>query len=238
MYPNPPDQTADFRDMFEAERERIRQWRKNRGVAENDSEDRMDLFGLAFSGGGIRSATFNLGVLQALAKHKVLHYVDYLSTVSGGGYIGSWLNALVYRGGMAAAEAGLNPDNSTPAARNSLARRAIAHLRTYSNFLTPKVSLMSADTWVLWTIWSRNTLLHLLTLVTGIAALILTGRLIGRTAGASSEGVPGWLPWACLGIAAALVGLNIREKVLPRRFRDDPWVQRLVILPAAVCPFC
>src|SRR6185369_470264 len=48
------------------------------------------LFGLAFSGGGIRSATFNLGVLQALAELGVLAKVDYLSTVSGGGYIGSW----------------------------------------------------------------------------------------------------------------------------------------------------
>ena len=43
------------------------------------------LVGLAFSGGGIRSATFNLGVLQALARLDLLHRVDYLSTVSGGG---------------------------------------------------------------------------------------------------------------------------------------------------------
>ena len=49
------------------------------------------LFGLAFSGGGIRSATLNLGVVQALAKKGIFKYVDYLSTVSGGGYIGSWL---------------------------------------------------------------------------------------------------------------------------------------------------
>lgn len=43
-----------------------------------------ELLGLAFSGGGIRSATFNLGVLQALAKLNTLHCFDYLSTVSGG----------------------------------------------------------------------------------------------------------------------------------------------------------
>ena len=47
------------------------------------------LIGLALSGGGIRSAAFNLGVLQALAHRDVLPRVDYLSTVSGGGYIGS-----------------------------------------------------------------------------------------------------------------------------------------------------
>lgn len=48
-------------------------------------------FGLGISGGGIRSATFGLGVLQALAHHNKLDRFDYLSTVSGGGYIGSAL---------------------------------------------------------------------------------------------------------------------------------------------------
>jgi len=50
------------------------------------------LFGLALSGGGIRSATFSLGVLQRLARARLLERVDYLSTVSGGGYIGSALS--------------------------------------------------------------------------------------------------------------------------------------------------
>ncbi len=45
--------------------------------------------GLALSGGGIRSATFCLGLLRALAKNGVLHRFDYLSTVSGGGYVGA-----------------------------------------------------------------------------------------------------------------------------------------------------
>ena len=52
---------------------------------------RESLIGLAFSGGGIRSATFNLGVLQALARSQLLRVFDYISTVSGGGYIGGWL---------------------------------------------------------------------------------------------------------------------------------------------------
>ncbi len=59
----------------------------------SDGEDSEDiLIGLALSGGGIRSATFSLGVMQRLAKARVLKQVDYLSTVSGGGYIGSALN--------------------------------------------------------------------------------------------------------------------------------------------------
>ncbi len=55
--------------------------------------------GLAFSGGGIRSATFNLGVIQALAEEKLLQKFDYLSTISGGGYIGSWLSLFIKRYG-------------------------------------------------------------------------------------------------------------------------------------------
>ena len=51
----------------------------------------MATLGVALSGGGVRSATFNLGVLQGLAHGDLLRRVDYLSTVSGGGYIGSWL---------------------------------------------------------------------------------------------------------------------------------------------------
>src|SRR5262249_44863655 len=50
---------------------------------------KKDLVGLAISGGGIRSATFSLGILQGLASFRLLGRFDYLSTVSGGGYIGS-----------------------------------------------------------------------------------------------------------------------------------------------------
>ena len=100
---------------------------------------------MAFSGGGIRSATFNLGVLQALAKLEILRYVDYLSTVSGGGYIGGWLAGMTHRlaGGIQAVEDGLDPDQAN---RDNLPQKAIAHLRAYSNYLTPKVSALSADT--------------------------------------------------------------------------------------------
>jgi hypothetical protein len=53
--------------------------------------------GLALSGDGVRGATFNLGFLQAMARHHVLRTVDYLSTVSGGGYIGSFLGRFYTR---------------------------------------------------------------------------------------------------------------------------------------------
>lgn len=56
-----------------------------------------DLTGLALSGGGIRSASFCLGVMQALARAGWLKRLDYLSTVSGGGYIGSSLTWLLHK---------------------------------------------------------------------------------------------------------------------------------------------
>lgn len=51
--------------------------------------------GLALSGGGIRSATFSLGVLVALSRRGILPQFDYLSTVSGGGYLGSFLTTFL-----------------------------------------------------------------------------------------------------------------------------------------------
>ncbi len=57
------------------------------------SEIPPNLKGLAFSGGGIRSATFHLGLLEALHDMKTLPTIDYLSTVSGGSYIAGWMLA-------------------------------------------------------------------------------------------------------------------------------------------------
>src|SRR5579872_2500201 len=73
--------------------------RSEQAVRAADVADQKPLVGLAFSGGGIRSATFNLGVLQELATLDILRHCDYLSTVSGGGYIGSWFSAWLHREG-------------------------------------------------------------------------------------------------------------------------------------------
>jgi hypothetical protein len=79
---------ATSRALLEQEFIRLRERRAAHGL--NPPADH-DLTAIALSGGGIRSATFALGVLQALAGHDLLKRFDYLSTVSGGGYIGSSL---------------------------------------------------------------------------------------------------------------------------------------------------
>ena len=73
-------------------RERIRE-ELNCGDQGPDADH--SLVGLALSGGGIRSAITNLGVLQGLASLGILRMIDLLSTVSGGGYIGGCLSTLL-----------------------------------------------------------------------------------------------------------------------------------------------
>ncbi len=64
---------------------------------EDDAVIRKSLIGLALSGGGVRSAAFSLGVLQGLHRYGVLPFIDYLSTVSGGGYAGAYLSSSALR---------------------------------------------------------------------------------------------------------------------------------------------
>lgn len=125
-----------------------------------------DLVGLAISGGGIRSATIGLGVLQHLQQLDLLRHVDFLSTVSGGGYIGSWLVGNVHRNRYWLTE----PTDWSP---------SIRHLRRYSNYLSPQLGLLSADAWTMWGSWIRNTFLIQLSAVAWICALMVAVMLGG-----------------------------------------------------------
>jgi hypothetical protein len=159
----------------------------------------QNLVGLAFSGGGIRSATFNLGVLQALAKLDVLRHCDYLSTVSGGSYIGAWFTAWMLREaqGQTAQHSAIPQKNAAlrqAAHTHDLLRqrlspshspspldsrvRPIRYLREFSNYLTPQMGFFSADTWTMVAIYIRNVLLNWLVLIPLIGAVLLTPRLV------------------------------------------------------------
>lgn len=74
-----PGPASGFEDIHQQEKDAL-------GV-----DQTANATGLALSGGGIRSASFGLGVIQALLEHGVMQKIDYLSTVSGGGYIGASL---------------------------------------------------------------------------------------------------------------------------------------------------
>lgn len=77
-----------FSTLMTKEKGEIDAWRK-----ETRRDEAGPPTGIALSGGGIRSATLALGVLRALARSVDIFGVDYLSTVSGGGYTGTLLTA-------------------------------------------------------------------------------------------------------------------------------------------------
>jgi hypothetical protein len=131
---------------------------------------------LCLSGGGIRSAAFGLGLLQGFARRRVLPSFDYLSTVSGGGYVGSWLSAWIKRhpegaNGVIDELAGVRATAERPEPA------PVVHLREYSNYLNPRLGFLSADTWALGATILRNLLLNWLILLPLIAAITMIPRL-------------------------------------------------------------
>lgn len=120
------------------------------------------LAALCLSGGGIRSASFALGVLQGLARFGVLDKFDYLSTVSGGGYIGSWLSAWRLHAKAIMAKTKAIVPESLDRTKNRSGEEAaeIRGLRADSNYLTPKLGLLSADTWAVVALIIRNLVLN------------------------------------------------------------------------------
>ena len=137
-----------------------------------------NLIGLSFSGGGIRSATFNLGVLQGLAASHLLHKIDMISTVSGGGYIGSWLAGWMQHQNIGSnqVEASLNRPANSPA--DNAESPEIRFLRNYSNYLTPRTGFLSGDFWTLIAVYLRNMFLNILVLSLLFLGLLLLPRAI------------------------------------------------------------
>ncbi|APZ92667.1 patatin-like phospholipase family protein [Fuerstiella marisgermanici] len=244
-----------FDKVLRKEREAIRRRRESFLPPEDGLP--QNLTGLVFSGGGIRSATFNLGILQALAafdsQHEapdkdaddasnavdrpattapdsnddkqpghretgILQAFDYLSTVSGGGYIGSWLSSWIYHESVCTEQKSdkNKPGSTKPPCLSALVsvqrklarsvtrnRRAdsgnqiepqqVAHLRQFSNYLSPQVGLFSCDTWTLLSIYLRNFLLNLLPLVllafSGLIGVLLMVKIFGAS---FSEKVDFW----------------------------------------------
>jgi hypothetical protein len=98
---------------------------------------RQGTSGVAISGGGVRSASFGLGALQALHAYSGIEGIDYLSTESGGGYIGCSLTAAMQDTDDGCRTAGkfpfLNSDDSSDYADTD----AVRHIRDFSNYLIP-----------------------------------------------------------------------------------------------------
>lgn len=148
-------QTGDkaFDQIQAKELEWIKNRREHAGLEETAS--RENVVGLGLSGGGIRSATFNLGILQAMERYGVLTHVDYLSTVSGGGYIGSSLTWLMTK--LKQFPFGTRRDDY-----KHLGGSVLAWLRSHGKYLVPGEGL---SIWALISALLTGILVNLLVMV-------------------------------------------------------------------------
>jgi hypothetical protein len=182
-----------------------------------------DAVGLALSGGGIRSATFSLGVLIALARRGLLPQFDYLSTVSGGGYLGSFLSAFL--NAPRDADIGLCPDQ-LPFRRREGEAAALRHLRHHSKYMATRssgerVSIVSAQLY--------GMVLNALAVVLPVVAVAAAERLIRGWPLLDGGLVPATrFVTGLLAVGAALALLVLRSK----RKAWWPAADRMVAFPA------
>ncbi len=162
-------EAVELQQILELEQEVIAQRKAAAGSTETG------VVGLALSGGGIRSATFCFGVLQVLERKGFMKHVDFLSTVSGGGYTGSAYSAWRLRQVLASktpADIGydtIHVRRSPPRAWDEL----LPHLRKFSNYLAPNLGLGSPGTWRILATMVRNLSIHWLSLIAAIALAFL-----------------------------------------------------------------
>lgn len=245
----------DFAKIKKAELEFI-----NRNHGYENGKSRL-LTGLALSGGGIRSAIFNLGVLQAFAKRGLLHHLDYLSTVSGGGYIGSSLTWFLNTGsGKDFANRANDPaipfgtkEHNFPygtdepghiiTGKNThLQRNLLDHLRRRGNYLTP------GDGFTLLTLLAvvlRNAVISLMIWIPLIAGAMYLPMLIGETsqkkvpASYTVAGFLGGFSIVLFAVASAVLALVITfqaddDASLRLRRMADQWGTRLLTMGFAL----
>jgi hypothetical protein len=226
---------------------------RNLRLGENPSRPaaQKSLIGLAFSGGGIRSATFNLGVLQALAQARLLRTFDYVSTVSGGGYIGSWLMAWMHHQkiGIKEVEHCLSSRAYSPA--NAADPAEVHFLRNYSNYLTPRKGLLGADFWAFVATYLRNTILNQTILILLLLSILLLPRSLvyipNRLEALENLTHHAWLAqstalllaFLLIAVAVVFIGLNLLW-VDPHQGKKYPWyakqwaIQLVVVVPLVI----
>ena len=196
---------------------------------------RANLSALCFSGGGIRSATFCLGVVQSLARAGLLDKFDYLSTVSGGGYVGGWLAAWTHwnKDGLLGVVSELS---KTSESKLEPEPDPVFYLRNFSNYLTPQTGLLSADTWTLVAIYLSNLLLNWTVMLPLLMALLAVPYLVLSAMRQPASVLPPTnLParWVCLGLAALSLAMPLFYEAMTRPSREKrieltarPWLHR------------
>jgi hypothetical protein len=147
---------------------------------------------LCLSGGGIRSAAFALGVIQRLAAQRVapkapgdepgsaLQQFEYLSTVSGGGYIGSWLSAWLFQERQKRGQGGADQvvEDLNRRIKDHAEVDAISNLRRDSHYLAPSFSAISPDLWSDIAGFTRNLCLNWILLVPPMILAVLATKAV------------------------------------------------------------
>ena len=168
------------KDFFDVFRDEMTEWIVPRRVREGSSRlasrrdegytPRVDnsLFGLALSGGGVRSATYCLGALQSLARLGMLRFVDILSTASGGGYLGAAWTSLTTDDEKYGTSAKKFPfkfiDDQHDDERQVFDRESPAtrHIRAHGNWIAPHMGIFDVWSWVAVLRYLVSTVLNLL----------------------------------------------------------------------------
>lgn len=114
----------EFEDLFTKELDAIRS--KRLKLKQSTENINKNLVGLALSGGGVRSATINLGFLQVMNRIGFLKKADYISSVSGGGYIGSYIHSKLRKN--------ISADDPY---KELFLKEDIDHFRRHGRYLTP-----------------------------------------------------------------------------------------------------
>jgi patatin-like phospholipase len=131
-----------FQDEIKAINQRRRQFKRPLLPLDPNFENVskvIDATGLCLSGGGVRSAAVCLGVLQALNNHNALRNIDYLSTVSGGGYIGCALTVTMSKSNGNFVFGNRQDGGATTKPASEISDTdAVGHIRNYSNYLIPR----------------------------------------------------------------------------------------------------
>ncbi|HTR98931.1 MAG TPA: hypothetical protein VML00_04215, partial [Bacteroidota bacterium] len=228
--------STSFEEMLAQERRTLEGIRAARQAGKKGA-GKPRAVSIALSGGGIRSATFNLGLLEALASSGALADVDYVSSVSGGGYINSWLTAWCARFPFA------DVLKSLSAPGGSTEPRAIGHLRKYSNYLTPRLGLLSADAWTLVSTYVRNLLLNFAIIALSALSAVLVPRVLLSLFEPAESLAPILYPVAAFIVAALAVSViafnlasidDLRDRLQKQFLRSQVGVQCLVVIPIAV----
>lgn len=221
----------DFKSLFIKEQELLSEADKSRPPTkkEIDAESPgpagepwvrytpVERVGLAFSGGGIRSATFNLGVLKALHELGLLKHIDYLSTVSGGGYVGAWWSAWRARWGTEFPTTLTTSQRNSDVGQRDMNREPaeVRHLREFSNFLSPRIGFFQSEMWnaIIAVLSAVLPAMLVASAVMALAFLIWLGVTSVILAGALNMPFPfpAWLKGALppTALALFLIGLHI-----------------------------